>query len=100
MFNAQYDFEWDPKKAVSNLLKHDISFEESTTIFKDYNLISIYDSEHSESEDRWVSIGLSETSKLLVVSHKIRNIDVITDVVRIFSARKATKTEEKQYKDK
>ena len=98
MHNIEYTFEWNPNKASSNFSKHDISFEEAATIFKDSNIISIYDNEHSEYEDRWISIGLSETGKLLVVCHTFQEIDIKNIIIRIFSTRKATKTENKQYK--
>ncbi len=97
MNNAEYTFEWNPEKATSNLLKHNVSFEESVTIFKDPEIISIYDVEHSKYEERWVSIGFSESSKLLVVCHTFKEIDKKRTSIRIFSTRKATKTEIKQY---
>jgi hypothetical protein len=53
-----YDFEWNPNKAKSNIEKHKISFEDAASVFKDENAISIYDEEHSSEEDRWVTIGM------------------------------------------
>jgi uncharacterized DUF497 family protein len=52
----QYNFEWDPKKAKNNISKHKISFEQSVTIFKDPKAISSYDIEHSNNEDRWLTL--------------------------------------------
>jgi hypothetical protein len=56
----RYDFEWDPKTAGSNLRKHKVGFERAATIFRDSNLISIPDQEHSESKERWITMGLDD----------------------------------------
>ena len=94
----RYDFEWDFRKAKSNFTKHKISFERATTIFRDPNLLSIPDEEHSESEERWLTMGLDDKGILLVISHTFKNASV-TVVIRIISARTATKTETKQYEE-
>ena len=60
-------------------------------------MVSIYDHEHSDYEDRWISIGLSEMAKLIIVFHTFRDIDKLNTVIRVFSSRKATKIERKQY---
>ena len=93
----RYDFEWDPKKAKSNFRKHSISFERAATIFRDPNLLSIPDEEHSESEERWITIGLDETGILLVLSYKFENLSAEISRIRIISARKATRKETEQY---
>ena len=93
----RYDFEWDPKKAGNNLRKHKVGFERAAGIFRDPNLISIPDEEHSESEERWITIGLDESGVLLVLSHKFMGLDAETTLIRIISARKATTAETKQY---
>ena len=98
MYNIQYNFEWDHKKASSAFSKHSITFEEAATVFKDSELISIYDTQHSGHEDRWVSIGCSESGKLLIVCHTFKETDKHNSTIRIFAARKATKIESKQYK--
>ncbi|MBM2814924.1 MAG: hypothetical protein HW421_1686 [Ignavibacteria bacterium] len=64
-----YNFSWDIKKAKANVIKHNISFEEASGIFKDSNILSIFDSEHSENEERWISIGLNSKGNLFVVIH-------------------------------
>jgi uncharacterized DUF497 family protein len=94
-----YNFEWDPVKASSNRAKHGVSFDEAATVFRDARMLSIYDREHSQTEDRWVSLGLSELGRPLVVCHTFREVDVETSVIRIFSARKATKTEVRKYEE-
>lgn len=88
-------FEWDAVKASQNMKKHNISFEEAKTVFFDENAIVIHDPEHSDNEDRFVILGLSATARLLVVCHCFRRKN---SVIRIISARKATKKESIQYR--
>ena len=92
-----YDFEWDPRKAKGNIRKHKVSFERATSVFRDQNLLSIPDEEHSQSEERLITIGLDENGVLLVLSHKFMSQDAESANIRIISARKATKAETKQY---
>lgn len=87
-------FEWDENKARINQSKHGISFEEAQTVFYDEQALVIDDPEHSEEEDRFIILGLSKKANLLVVCHCYRASDT---VIRIISARKATKTEAKYY---
>jgi len=85
-------FEWDFKKSQSNKRKHKITFEEATTIFGDPLSITIHDPAHSIGEDRFITIGISVNNQLIVVVHTDRN-----DIIRIISARKATRNERSQY---
>ena len=94
----QYNFEWDQEKAISNIKKHNISFEESASIFQDSNMINLYDDEHSENEDRWISIGISNLGKIIVVSHTYIELSNVNYDIRIISARKANKQEINQYR--
>ena len=87
-------FEWDPDKARQNLIKHDVSFEEAGTAFKDKLSITIPDPLHSDDEDRFILLGYSESNRLLVVVHTDRN-----DRIRIISARQATKKERITYEE-
>ena len=87
-------FIWDEKKARENFQKHKISFEEAQTVFSDPNARMIFDPEHSDDEERFILLGISSGLRLLVVCHCYREKDM---VVRIISARKATKNEQKQY---
>ena len=87
-------FEWDENKNTINRQKHKISFEEAKTVFYDENALLIDDPDHSETEDRFILLGLSREAKLLVVCHCYRQSDT---VIRIISARKATQTETKYY---
>jgi uncharacterized DUF497 family protein len=88
-----YRFEWEPAKARQNLRKHDISFERAATIFRDPKQLSIYDEEHSDDEDRWVTPGMDNTGSLLVVIHTFRPIDDDEAGIRLISARRATERE-------
>lgn len=92
-----YNFEWDPKKANTNRLKHKINFEDAATVFKDPRALTIYDQTHSEYEDRWITLGLTSNGSLLVVCHTFDEIDNELTIIRIISSRKATKKEKEQY---
>lgn len=92
-----YNFEWDPEKAKINYKKHKISFENSATIFKDERAITLYDDEHSEQEDRWITIGMTTSGGLIVMSHTFKDNTNNTALIRIISSRKATSRERKQY---
>ncbi len=87
-------FEWDSNKDRLNQIKHKISFEEAKTVFYDEESLVIDDPEHSEEEDRFIILGFSKKANLLVVCHCYRNNEA---VIRIISARKATKSEAEQY---
>jgi len=93
----EYFFEWDPKKAESNKVKHKVSFEQAATIFKDPRAISIYDEDHSGREDRWITLGISINGSLLVVHHTYQRIDEKAAAIRIISSRKATNKEKRQH---
>ena len=95
----RYYFEWDPQKAKINLKKHKVSFERACTVFKDPNALSIYDEEHSEEDDRWITLGMDINGTLLEVVHIFEQLDENTCKIRIISARKATKKEIKQYNE-
>ena len=87
-------FVWDKNKEEENLKKHKISFKEAQTVFIDPNARMIFDPEHSEEEERFILLGISSALKLLVVCHCYQENDII---IRIISARKANKKEQKQY---
>ncbi len=82
-------------KAQTNIKKHGISFEEAESAFYDQNAIVIYDPDHSQQEDRFILLGMSDYSRILIVCHCYRENDTI---IRIISARKANKSEQKQYR--
>ncbi|RJP80753.1 MAG: BrnT family toxin [Candidatus Zixiibacteriota bacterium] len=87
-------FEWDPTKAHTNLIKHGVSFEEATTVFGDTLSLTVTDPIHSTGEARYITIGLSKLSRLLVVAHSDRG-----DRIRVISARPATKGERRTYEE-
>jgi len=92
-----YNFDWDPQKASGNKEKHGVGFEEAATVFNDPMAISIYDPDHSNAEDRWITMGLSRNGRVLVVCHTFRQENVKTVNIRIFSSRRANKKETKRY---
>jgi hypothetical protein len=89
-----YSFDWDDQKNILNQLKHNVSFEEATTVFLDENALLKTDKDHSYDEERFIILGFSMFANLLVVVHCYRDDD---EIIRIISARKATRREERQY---
>ncbi|MCK4560543.1 MAG: BrnT family toxin [Calditrichia bacterium] len=95
-----YNFEWNPDKAKKNLSKHKVSFELAATIFLDPNVLSIHDNDHSKTEDRWITMGISRSGNILTIVHTFNDVDDSNISIRIISARKSTKNEIKQYQGK
>jgi uncharacterized protein len=89
---VEQQFEWDAAKQAQNLEKHRIAFPEAITVFDDPMFITVVDDEHSEDEERYLTIGLSAQGQLLLVAHTER-----AHRIRIISARRATKKEEQFY---
>ena len=87
-------FSWDNRKNKANQKKHGISFDEAQTVFFDENAVEFFDPDHSDDEDRFIMLGLSYRFRVLVVCHCFRKSD---SEIRIISARKATKKEQKVY---
>ena len=87
-------FEWDAQKAVANLRNHAVSFEEAQSVFYDEFAMQFIDEPHSSEEDRFVMLGMSSAARLLTVVHCVREAN---DVIRLGSARKATRNESKYY---
>jgi uncharacterized DUF497 family protein len=90
-------FEWARRKGLANQRKHGVSFEEAETVFADEQALLLDDPDHSADEDRFVLIGLSAVLRTLVVCHCFRSAD---EVIRVLSARKATRTERSQYESR
>ncbi|MEA3349065.1 MAG: BrnT family toxin [Chloroflexota bacterium] len=88
------EFEWDPLKAASNLRKHGILFTEAATVFSDPLSMTVYDLDHSRDEDRYIIVGMSDGSRLLIVAFAERG-----DHIRIINARQLTRTERKAYEE-
>ena len=91
-----YTFEWDENKNKTNIIKHKVSFEEAKTVFYDDNAILFDDPDHSIEEERFLILGISQTEKLCIVSHCYCDNE---NIIRIISARKATKNETKVYNE-
>ena len=87
-------FEWDRRKAEANLRKHGVSFEEAQTVFTDPLAITLPDPDHSEDEERFIDIGMSDNQRVLVVGYTERD-----QRIRLINARKATRRERKQYEE-
>jgi uncharacterized protein len=92
-----WNFDWDFKKASVNLAKHGISFQHAATVFLDPLAITLFDDEHSEREQRWVTLGLSASGPLVVVIHTLDETGPASASVRIISARRATSSEMRDY---
>jgi uncharacterized DUF497 family protein len=89
-----YSFEWDPKKAASNLKDHGVAFDEASTVFGDILAMNMPDPDHSEGEQRFLVLGMSNASRLVVVSYAER-----PPRTRIISARLATSQERRKYEN-
>ena len=89
-------FDWDKNKDVLNKKKHGVSFEEASTVFYDEHALEFHDPDHSEDEDRFIMLGMSFKARILVVCHCVREEEFL---VRIISARKATKHEASNYEE-
>ena len=87
-------FEWDSAKAASNLAKHGVSFEEASSVFGDWLHATGRDDAHSTTEDRYITMGMSASGRVLLVSHTDRG-----DAIRIISARVADRHQRKDYED-
>jgi uncharacterized DUF497 family protein len=95
---ARFNFEWDPAKAKVNLKKHGVSFEQAVTVFRDPQAVSVFDHDHDEQEDRWVTVGTAAQGNILLVIHTFFESARDQEYnVRVISARRATKPEQRQY---
>lgn len=94
-----YHFEWDTAKAHANVAKHGVTFRLATTVFRDEFALTIFDDEHSENEERWVTLGQAENGQYLVVIHTVRHTSPSDILIRIISARAADKQEIRDYEE-
>jgi uncharacterized DUF497 family protein len=88
------EFEWDPKKAAQNLRKHGVSFHEAATVFGDLLSTTVADPDHSVNEERYITVGMSDRRRLVIVAHTARG-----ERIRIISARELTRTEREVYEE-
>ena len=100
MTNLAYDFDWDAQKAVFNLKKHGVTFEQAASIFFDALSLTILDVAHSQLEERWFTLGYTTAGTLLAVAHTYQETGSNNIRIRIISARPATKQEQHFYADK
>jgi uncharacterized protein len=91
----EVNFEWDPAKARQNRRKHRVSFQEAATVFGDPLSLTYQDPDHSTSEQRFITVGMSTAGRVLIVAHADRG-----ESIRIISARKTTSSERKHYEEK
>jgi uncharacterized protein len=97
--SAELEFAWDPAKAASNLAKHGVAFTQAASVFADALALTVFDEAHSEFEERWFTLGMDSSTKLLAVSHTYSATGPTSARVRIISARPATRSERRQYED-
>jgi uncharacterized protein len=95
----RYTFEWNPIKAKENLRKHRIGFDRAAEILLDALAVSVRDEEHSEEEERWVTLGCDRRGSVLVLIHTFTEISAEECRIRIISVRRATKMEKRQYEE-
>jgi uncharacterized DUF497 family protein len=89
------NFEWDPGKARQNRRKHRVSFQEAATVFGDPLAVTYPDPDHSSSEQRFITVGMSNEGRILIVAHADGD-----ESIRMISARKTTQGERKHYEEK
>jgi len=92
-----YNFEWDPNKARSNMRKHGVSFEDASLVFNDPMALTVFDNDASDSEERWITLGVIKGQHYLVVIHTSRDEHEDRLTIRLISARPATKHEIRDY---
>jgi len=93
----RFVFEWDPVKAERNLSKHGVSFDAAMSIFSDPLALTIFDADHNDEEDRWITIGRAGPGNLLLAIHT--HVEMAADemLIRIISARRPTRKEVRVY---
>lgn len=92
-----FDFSWDDRKARTNLAKHGVSFRLASSVFGDPLSVTIFDEDHSDDEERWVTLGRAENGSVLVVIHTTEEVSANELHIRIISARRADRDEVKDY---
>jgi hypothetical protein len=94
-----YEFDWDAAKAASNLTKHGVDFRQAAAVFNDPLALTVFDEAHSQSEERWFTLGITAEGRLLAVSHTFEPTAPTQARIRIISAREATRRERKDYQE-
>ncbi len=93
----RYHFEWDPTKARENAKKHKLTFQPAATVFHAPDAISVFDKDHSQTQDHWITLGRDSRGSIIVICHTFRQPDGGSVFIRIITARKAAKKERQQY---
>jgi uncharacterized protein len=93
-YTSSMEFEWDPDKATRNATKHRVTFHEAATVFEDFLSITVPDPDHSQDEDRYITVGRSHQGRLLIVAHMDRD-----NRIRIINARELTRKERHAYEE-
>ena len=88
MPDFEYNFEWDARKAATNIQKHGVSFENAATVFRDAAALSLFDRKHSADEDRWITLGLNNRGQVLVICHTWRETETGAPVAASFPRAK------------
>lgn len=94
-----YEFDWDAAKAASNLAKHGVDFRQASAVFTDPLALTVFDEAHSQSEERWFTLGMTGEGRLLAVSHTFEQTSPTRARIRIISAREASRGERKDYQE-
>jgi uncharacterized DUF497 family protein len=97
---VNYHFEWDPAKEQNNIRRRQLSFRRAASVFRDPHQQTLYDEEHSEQEERWITLGIDSVGVLLVVVHTFEQLNEDAYRIRIISARKAESPEVAQYQER
>jgi uncharacterized DUF497 family protein len=97
MSAPELDIAWDPVKAQANRVKHGVTFAQAATVLFDPLAVTVFDAAHSQSEERWFTLGTSRHGALLAVAHTYQSTGPASARVRIISARPATRREREQY---
>ncbi|MAT98586.1 MAG: hypothetical protein CL608_15700 [Anaerolineaceae bacterium] len=95
----RYQFDWDPAKEAINIRKHKVNFRRAASVFRDPNQLTLFDDEHSNEEERWLTLGIDSGGVLRVVVHTYEQVNESMVEIRIISARKATSGESIQYNE-
>ena len=99
MSGADYEFEWDDAKAQANLAKHGVDFMDAMSVLADPLAMTRFDDEHSDEEERWVSVGRAANGQLLLIVYTFHASGPNTALVRLISARAASRRERAQYEE-
>jgi len=93
------DITWDDVKAQTNVTKHGVTFAQAATVMLDPLALTVFDAAHSDTEERWFTLGQTRDGQLLAVSHTYQMLDANTARIRLISAREATRRERQLYEN-